>query len=152
MQEEIIMSANTLIACLIALFSAQLIKFLGYGIIKHEWDVTRLYSNGGMPSSHAALVSSLTVSVFCYCGFGMLFCICLVFSIIISHDAMNVRYESSKHAIMLNKLVDELNEDERKKLGIKGLLKERIGHKPKEVYAGLLYGILIALLMYLILK
>lgn len=143
---------NTLIASLIALFTAQILKFLGYGIFKHEWDVTRLYSNGGMPSSHAALVSCLTVSVLCYEGFSMIFCVCLIFSIIISHDAMNVRYESSKHAIMLNKFIDELDDVEKKKLGIKGLLKERIGHKPKEVFVGLIYGAFIALIMFLILK
>lgn len=143
---------NTLIASLISLFSAQLIKFLGYGLIKKEWDVTRLYSNGGMPSSHSALVACLTTSVFLYQGFSMLFCVCLLFSIIIAHDAMNVRYESSKHAITLNKLIDELDETEKKKLGIKGLLKERIGHKPKEVFGGLLYGILVGLVMFLIMK
>lgn len=143
---------NTLIASLVALFSAQFLKFIGYGLFKHNWDVTRLYSNGGMPSSHAALVSCLTVSVLCYEGFGMLFCICLIFSIIISHDAMNVRYESSKHAIMLNKLVDELDESERKKLGIKGLLKERIGHKPKEVFVGLLYGTMLGLVLYICMR
>lgn len=142
----------TLIASLIALFSAQLIKFLGCGIIKKDWDVTRLYSNGGMPSSHSSLVSCLTLSILLYNGFCMLFCVCLVLSIIICHDAMNVRYESSKHAITLNKLIDELDEENKKKLGIKGLLKERIGHKPKEVFGGILYGVLVALVMFLILK
>ena len=67
-------------------------------------------------------------------------------------DRENGRYIPLRSCVHFAKFIDELDDVEKKKLGIKGLLKERIGHKPKEVFVGLIYGAFIALIMFLILK
>lgn len=138
------------ILSLTSLILAQLIKFFGYGILKNDWDYTRLYNNGGMPSSHSAIVSCLTVSILLFYGLTIEFAICAVLALIVIHDATNVRYESSKHAVMLNRLLKELPEDQQKELGYYKALKERIGHKPSEAYVGICLGIIIAVIGFLL--
>ena len=51
------------------------------------------------------------------------------------HDAMGVRYEASKHAIILNKMVDNLSDEEKMDLGFgkNGKLKEMLGHSGTEL-------------------
>ena len=82
-------------APLISAFSAWLIaqflkpfisKMMGDGFNPHMF-----LSTGGMPSSHSATVIALTTSVGIKLGIGSIpFAVCLIFSIIVIHDAMNI--------------------------------------------------------------
>ncbi len=58
------------------------------------------------------------------------FMICLVFSIIIIYDAMNVRFQAWLHAKALNHLTPNDGES----------LNESIGHTPIEAFAGWIIG------------
>lgn len=49
--------------------AAEVVKFFLLGIINHEWDVTRLWGDGGMPSAHSATVTALAVSAGINYGF-----------------------------------------------------------------------------------
>jgi acid phosphatase family membrane protein YuiD len=101
---------------------------------------------GGMPSSHAALVSSLTTSIGVSYGFdSALFAVTLVFSLIVLFDAQGVRYSSGKQAEILNKMLDDIYW--KKRLDEKEL-KEFLGHTPVEVFAGIALGIIVSLLLY----
>ncbi len=65
------------------------------------------------------------------------FAICLVFSIIIIYDAMNVRYQSGLHARVLNRLTPDDGET----------LNESMGHTPLEALIGGIIGFLTAVVL-----
>ena len=80
-----------------------------------------------MPSAHSTFVIALATSMGIKHGpWSDEFMMCLVFSIIIIYDAMNVRYQAGLHAKALN----ELNTNEEKTLN------ERLGHTPIEALIG----------------
>jgi acid phosphatase family membrane protein YuiD len=100
------------------------------------------WQTGGMPSSHAALVSAMTTSVAFKDGLGSdLFIVSVWISLIVMRDAMGVRRASGVQGHTLNlfgRIVAE-------KLGIEfHPVKEIRGHEPLEVVAGGLLGIFIA--------
>ena len=66
-----------------------------------------------------------------------IFAVVLIFSFIVSYDAIGVRFESGKQAAAINDIVDELGKHRRKKLNI-DILKEQLGHKLSEVVGGVI--------------
>jgi len=101
----------------------------------------QLLRQGGMPSVHAALVTSITTSIYLVEGATSTFFLSLVVALLILNDAFNVREEAGKHAAILNK---------RFKLSGQGRLKERLGHTPAEVAAGVVIGIVVPLLLSMV--
>ena len=90
-----------------------------------------------MPSVHSALVTSVTTAIWLkYWIYDELFSVCLVFSMIIIYDAINVRFEAWLHAKTLNELTwKQYN------------FNESIWHLPKEAFAWSVIWILSALLL-----
>ena len=131
-----------LLVPVITLLICQTLKFLIESIISKELVWGRLFNGtGGMPSSHTSFSTSLTTMLGLNLGFdNPIFAVALTFTLIVSYDAMGLRMESGKQAEAINKLFDEISKD-------KGItkLKEKLGHKPQEVLAGMLLGILSAL-------
>jgi acid phosphatase family membrane protein YuiD len=103
---------------------------------------TIIWRTGGMPSSHAALVSSMTTSVAFLEGIhSNLFVVSLFISLIVLRDAMGVRRSSGLQARALNALGKQAIE----KLDAEfHPVKEVHGHRPLEVVLGSLLGIFIA--------
>jgi acid phosphatase family membrane protein YuiD len=137
-----------LISALIGMFMAQLIKVVYYYIKDREWDPGRFFEAGGMPSSHSAMVCSLTMTVGLTSGWNSIwFAISLVFSIIVMYDAAGVRRAAGKQALILNRIVEDIyatgkvNEHR---------LQELMGHTPLEVIFGALIGIMNSLAIYFI--
>ena len=132
---------------LLSLFITQVLKIFTV----YPFNFSRVIGSGGMPSSHAAFVSTLSTSIGLRYGFRSdLFAIVAVFSLIIIYDAGGVRRAVGEQANVLNKIIrnldlKQLNRSADKELIIKDL-KELIGHTPIEVLAGTLLGIIIALL------
>lgn len=129
---------------LIAMVLAQVLKFLISSIKNKNLYPKALVSTGGMPSSHSALVAAMTFSIYLYEGINLYFAIALVVSLVVIHDSMGIRLEASKHAMLINKILekmdlptDEVNEGRP--------LKEPLGHLPIEVLAGVILGIVISL-------
>jgi len=125
-------------------FLAQLIKFTIL-LVKNKKikfsEFKAFISTGGMPSAHTAVVSSLALSVGILAGFNsVVFAISFIFTVIVIYDAVGVRRASGDHARALNKLVPRVLKDDSKHF------KTRIGHKPVEVFAGVLLGLLVPLL------
>jgi len=120
-----------------ALIICQLIKFTIESIKYKRLDFDRLFNgSGGMPSTHTTFSSSLTMLIGYKLGFDSpIFAVSLIFTLITSYDALGVRYESGKQAEAINYLLQ----------GRKGIekLKEKLGHKPLEVFVGLLLGTLV---------
>jgi acid phosphatase family membrane protein YuiD len=103
---------------------------------------TIVWRTGGMPSSHAALVSSMTVSVAFLEGIqSNLFVVSFFLSLIVLRDAVGVRRSSGLQSRALNTLGKQMME----KLDAEfHPVKEVHGHKPLEVVLGALLGIFIA--------
>jgi len=137
----------------------QLLKLPIHYYMSKEWTPSILLSTGGMPSSHCAFVSALTLSLAMTEGIASpLFAISFVFAGIVIHDALGVRREAGKHATVLNDMkkefydiFNELNKGKNKNLLIVDKrLKELLGHEPLEVISGILLGIVIVLVTYYI--
>jgi acid phosphatase family membrane protein YuiD len=103
---------------------------------------TIVWRTGGMPSSHAALVSSMTTSVAFLEGMqSNLFVVSFFLSLIVLRDAVGVRRSSGLQARALNALGKQAVE----KSGAEfHPVKEVHGHRPLEVVLGALLGIFIA--------
>jgi acid phosphatase family membrane protein YuiD len=113
-----LLSNAALITAVIAMFLTQVIKIIYYFIIEKRINWIHFFEAGGMPSSHSALVCSLTMMVGLREGFdSILFAAVAVFAAIVMYDAMKVRAEE-------------------------------VGHTLIEVFAGGMLGIIIALISY----
>lgn len=115
---------------------SQIVKTIIETIKYKKINISRLFDGmGGMPSTHSALVASLTTLI--YLNYGIispLFSISLIFSLIVIYDSMGIRYESGKQAKTINNI-----------LGTK--LKEPLGHKPIETLIGVLFGIVLSIIL-----
>ena len=96
-------SLEVLIACLTATLSAQVFKCLSGLLVQRSINFKTLVHTGGMPSSHSALVASLTMSVGLIAGFdSMSFAVSCGFATIVMYDAAGVRRAAGKMAGILN--------------------------------------------------
>lgn len=132
-----------IIVPLITLVICQTLKFTIESIINKKIVWGRLINGtGGMPSTHTSFSTSLTMMIGLNLGFDSpYFAIALVFMLIVSYDAMGLRMESGKQAEAINKIFDEIFKNDNI-----AKLKEQLGHKPKEVFAGMILGTVSALI------
>lgn len=140
-----------LIAALISILLAQLVKIPLFFIIKRTWNPKIAVSTGGMPSSHSAAVSSLTAAVGITEGFSSsVFAVAVVLSAITMFDAAGIRRHAGIHASFINRIV--LADIAAQQEGYEGYkhkaLNELLGHRPIEVFAGALFGIVVSILLY----
>ena len=130
---------------------AQVVKTILYAVVNGGIDWERLFGDGGMPSGHSATVSSLAVFCALMHGTGSHeFAVAAILAIIVCHDAMGVRHETGKQAVLINGLMDAIEKlkVEQKLPAIE--LKEFVGHTPLQVLAGICLGVLDALFMYFV--
>jgi acid phosphatase family membrane protein YuiD len=135
------------LSALTSWFTAQLIKTAIFLLRRRRRSAREIAENfiwktGGMPSSHSALVSSLTTSVAFYEGTrSNLFVVTLMLALITIRDAMGVRRSSGLQSRALNALGKQISE----RLGLDyHPVKEIHGHVPLEVVVGVLLGFFIA--------
>lgn len=140
------MEHQALIAGATALFTAQALKTLTNMAKERRVNFRVAIGTGGMPSSHTALVVSVTATIGLTVGWtSPLFDVSAVFASIVMYDATGLRRAAGKQAAVLNKIVDELAHDHSLK---EERLKELLGHTPLEVIGGAIYGLLVALLVH----
>ena len=138
-----IFANKALMSAIIAWSIAQVIKPPLEYFLHHEWNWHLLLSAGGMPSSHSALVTGVTVGIGQTLGYSSpLFALALVTSAIVLYDATGVRRQAGDQARVLNLMVEELLTGH--PLAEKEL-KEVLGHTPREVVAGIALGVAVAL-------
>lgn len=144
---------------LLVVIITQLLKLPIQYYMTKKWDFSLLLSTGGMPSSHSAFVSALTLALGLTEGIGSpLFAISFVLAGIVIHDALGIRREAGKHATVLNDMkkefydiINELNKGKNKNiLIVDKRLKELLGHEPLEVFFGIVLGIVITLISFYI--
>jgi len=120
----------------------QLIKFLACWIRERHVDFRVLVQAGGMPSSHAAVVTALATAIGMREGTtSTAFALACILAVIVMYDAAGVRRAAGRQAQILNRIVEDLYQgqpiaEER--------LRELLGHTPVEVIAGALVGFALA--------
>lgn len=130
---------------------AQVLKMIINAAFTGEWSMERLFGDGGMPSGHSATVASLAVLTGLTKGLGSFeFAVSAILAIIVCHDAMGVRRETGKQAVVINEIVKAFEVLSEEKLP-EVKLKEFVGHSPIQVGAGILIGVLNAASMYFLL-
>lgn len=131
---------------LVAWTFAQAVKMAGRYATTRRLDFRVFVSTGGLPSAHTAMVCALTTQVGLLEGFhSPLFAVSLAFASIVMFDAQSVRRAAGQQARLLNQIVEELFRDHHLS---QQKLHELLGHTRTEVFAGIVTGVLIALLMY----
>jgi len=135
-----------LLTALVAMAIAQVLKTLFDYWVTKSWQKALLFSTGGMPSSHSAIAVALAVSIGLYEGFDTtLFAVSAVLALVVMHDAQGIRRAAGMQAQAINFLFSKL-EDQGIKLDQK--LKELLGHRPIEVMAGAILGLIVAVIAF----
>lgn len=150
MNPVVVFQNKALIAGLAAWGLAQIIKIPLDYLRTRRWNWALLFTTGGMPSSHSALMTSTVLAIGLYYGFdNPLFALGVAITMIVTYDAAGVRRQAGIHAQRINVLVEELmhghifNEKD---------LREVLGHTPLEVMGGILLGLVVALAQWLLWK
>ena len=129
---------NTISVPFFALLFAILMKWLIHAL-KGKFTIHKMFWSGWMPSAHSTFVIALATAIGIKNGpTSDEFMTCLVFSIIIIYDAMNVRYQAWLHAKALNELTPKDGNSQ---------LNESIGHTPFEAIVGGIIGFSTAALL-----
>ena len=127
---------------------AQVLKTVINAVVQKKFSLERLLGDGGMPSGHSATVTSLAaMSALTYGTGSFQFAVTTVLAIVVCHDAMGVRQETGKQAVMINEIVRSfriLSEENLQEVK----LKEFVGHTPVQVIAGVLLGVINAFVMF----
>jgi acid phosphatase family membrane protein YuiD len=100
------------------------------------------FQNGGMPSSHTAVVSALAFSLLFRTGLSELFFVAAVFSLIVLTDAIRLRRSVGLQGEKINELLKEFNEKP---------IEVVYGHSVVQVLAGLLLGLASAAIFWIVL-
>ncbi len=138
---------------IISVVLAQFVKPFLAMIRTKRFEPRLFFASGGMPSSHTAGVASLCMSVGIQESFNSpLFAVTLALGLIVSYDAANVRYYSGKNIQVTKQIIKDLKQDPEIDLIdpiYEEPLKDVLGHKYNEVFAGGIIGILCALVLSL---
>ena len=127
--------------------------WLGIQLFKVIWDLVttkkfnfkRILGAGGMPSSHAAVVTSLATLIGKNEGVNTpLFALSVIFAFVVMYDAAGVRRAAGKQAKLLNKIIETpgLKMEE-----VQEKLVEVLGHTPTQVIVGAIIGIIAGLIL-----
>lgn len=128
-------------------FFAQVIKTVIHAVINKKIVWERMFGDGGMPSGHSATVTSLAIFTALRHGFGSFeFAVAGILAVIVCHDAMGVRRETGRQAVVINDIVKVLEEISKQEVA-EEKLKTFVGHTPLQVVAGMIIGVLNAVCM-----
>jgi acid phosphatase family membrane protein YuiD len=119
------------------------IKFLISSVRYRRWAFD-LVGNGGFPSNHSAVVSSMATLIALREGMGHpAFGVAVTLAFIVMIDANSLRQHVGRHAVTLNRLNDGKEDYV--------ILRERMGHTRFEIAGGILTGIGMGFLIYTVL-
>lgn len=148
-----------LIAAFLAILISQLVKVPVAYLLKRRTTWALATSTGGMPSSHSAGVAALITSLTLEHGpRSPHVAIASTFGVIVIFDSMGVRRQSGEHGILLNELIADFDDLRKQVFSLTKKetaipsdrdrhSREYLGHKPIEVFFGILTGIFIAFLV-----
>ncbi len=143
------MSYIYLIVPFFAVIIAQVSKFF---VPKNKLKITlrNLVAYSGMPSSHAAVTVSLATIIGLRLGIDSApFAVAVLVALLSLRDAAGIRQYIGRQGKVLNELVEDLGDDAYIDDSYP-LLKERVGHTPKQLIVGSLIGFIVALVIHYI--
>lgn len=130
-----------LMSAVLSWFIAQFSKVIIHLVKNKDFDISKMFASGGMPSSHSSTVTGLALSVGLTIGFESVeFAIAAIMATIIMYDASGVRLAVSRHAKLLNDFFHGRIKNYK-------ALNELVGHTSYEVVVGALLGIIVAILV-----
>jgi len=136
---------RVLIAAVAAWVVGQFLKIPLEYILNKRWNWGIIFSAGGLPSSHSALVTAVVLTIGFQEGFNSsVFALAAAIAMIVIYDAAGVRRQAGIHAERINEIMKNFIESRRFP---EEDLKEMLGHTPFEVIAGVLLGVLISWLL-----
>lgn len=139
-----------LLSGLIAWTIAQTVKVPLEFFQTRHWNWALLFRAGGMPSSHSALVTGVAHAAGLFNGFdSAIFAIAATLAIVVVYDATGIRRQAGIHATVINAMIDDLASGHPLK---EEQLREVLGHTPLEAVGGVLLGIAVAQVMWLIVR
>ena len=116
------------------------IKFLISSVRLRRWAFD-LVGNGGFPSNHSAVVSSMATLIALREGMGHpAFGVAVALAFIVMIDANSLRQHVGRHAVSINRLHDGKEDYV--------VLRERMGHTKVEIAGGVLTGVGMGFLLY----
>jgi len=133
-----------IVAPFIAWVVAQGLKFT-ISALKGKLDFRLLFGSGGMPSAHSALVCALAVTALAVSGSeSPIFGLTIIFAAIVMYDSFGVRRAAGDQAHAINQIFNQI--DRTNQTSPYHHIREVLGHKPSEVFAGAVLGSLIGFL------
>lgn len=130
-----------LIVPVLTWFCIQVFKVIWDLVTTKKFNFKRILGAGGMPSSHTAIVVSLSVLIGREYGFdSAIFALSMIFSFIVMYDAAGVRRAAGKQARLLNKIVETPGLSD---IEVQERLVEVLGHTPFQVIVGAMIGIIV---------
>lgn len=143
-----LLSNYALIAGLVAWTIAQIVKVPLEYLQTHRWNWALLLRAGGMPSSHSALVIGIAYATGLFGGFDQpLFALAVALSMVVVYDATGIRRQAGRHAELINAMINDLTSGHPLK---EEQLREVLGHTPLEALAGVILGLVVAQLAWMI--
>lgn len=127
-----------LIVPFVTWFCVQTFKVLWELATTKKFNFKRIIGAGGIPSSHTAIVVSITTMVGRSQGINsVIFAVSLIFSLVVMYDACGVRRQAGKQARILNDIV---NTPGLSTVQVREKLVEALGHTPLQVIVGAIVG------------
>ncbi len=139
---------HVLLTALTAWAIAQVIKVPLEFLRTRRWNWSLLLRAGGMPSSHSALVTGIAHGIGLHSGFDQpLFALAAAVAIVVVYDATGIRRQAGMHAALINHMIDDLAAGH----PLKGeQLLEVLGHTPLEAVAGVILGLVVSQVEWLL--
>ena len=132
----------TFLSGFLAWMSAGVTKMICFFVRTRQIRPSFLFSTGGMPSAHSAMVCGLATSIGLTEGFAApIAMLASGFAAITMFDAASVRRAAGHQARVLNLMIQELFKQHKLR---QTHLKELLGHTRKEVFAGMIVGMIVA--------
>ena len=129
----------------------QFVKIIIDSIVEKRICLNHIFISWWFPSFHTWVASSVTVLALLADGIrSVTFAIALTFSMLFAYDAMNIRYQTWKHAEYLNAIRRDLQENFLMSEQRKSKLKERLWHTPIEVMWGFIFWVVLTFVFYYI--
>ena len=125
-------------------FFIQSFKVIWDLVATKKFNFKRILGAGGMPSSHSAVVTSLTVLIGKSEGLDSpIFALSFIFAMVVMYDAAGVRRAAGKQAHLLNKIIETPGLTN---VEVQERLVEVLGHTPVQVFVGATIGIIVGLI------
>lgn len=137
------------IGTLVSFLAAQAVKpFIAF-FQTRKWDWRKLFTTGGMPSSHTA--GCITLTTILALEYGLASCqfvIAGTFTSIVIRDALGLRREAGRQAEAINRIADSLSRNGHE-AGLPGRMKTDLGHNGIQVFGGFLFGLVLGILFHI---